>query len=244
LDLLETAAIAARRLDRQALLSPNPPSDTKSDEVILVTTYEPSQDLLRNITKENWGYLGKSPLTTSIHQKKIMVGYRRPKNLRDILVRADCSIKRKCTKKTTIPTRALETGPNDTQTPQNISRRPRNKQSSIQDFVTRNNSPQILLSSSTSVGNLTGRVIATPIRSSSLTSLAKPNLMRNKCLAKQTCHYCPLLNKSSTITCHITGKKFITKKNITCRSSNLVYCITCKTCDKPYVGQNNRTILE
>jgi len=32
-------------------------------------------------------------------------------------------------------------------------------------------------------------------------------------------------------------------KNITCRSSNLVYCITCKECGKQYVGQTKRTIL-
>ena len=36
----------------------NTPEKT-SDDVILVTTYEPSQDILRNITKENWDYLGK-----------------------------------------------------------------------------------------------------------------------------------------------------------------------------------------
>ena len=28
----------------------------------------------------------------TLHQKKIMVGYRRPKNLRDLFVKADCSL--------------------------------------------------------------------------------------------------------------------------------------------------------
>ena len=52
MDLLETAAISVRRLDRPALLSPNPPSETKPEQVKLVTTYKPI--------------------------KKIKVGYRRP----------------------------------------------------------------------------------------------------------------------------------------------------------------------
>jgi len=39
-------------------------------------------------------------------------------------------------------------------------------------------------------------------------------------------------------------KQFLTKYNITCRSSNLIYCISCKTCGKQYVGQTKRTILE
>ena len=68
--------------------------------------------------------------------------------------------------------------------------------------------------------------------------------MRNKCIALKKCNFCPLLDKSGTITCHATGKKFHTKINITCRSSNLIYCITCRTCGKQYVGQTKRTILE
>ena len=81
------------------------------------------------------------------------------------------------------------------------------------------------------------------MRSTSLTIVTKPNLLRNKCLATKQCNYCPLLDQCGTITCHVTGKKFCTRKNITCRSSNLVYCITCRKCGKQYVGQTKRTIL-
>ena len=33
-------------------------------------------------------------------------------------------------------------------------------------------------------------------------------------------------------------------KNISCRSSNVIYCITCKICKKQYVGQTLRRIRD
>jgi len=100
-----------------------------------------------------------------------------------------------------------------------------------------------LLNASTSACELSERTHPVPIRSKSLTLIANPNLLRNRCIAKKKCNYCPMLNCTGTIKCHVTGKIFCTKKNITCRSSNLIYCITCKTCGKQYVGQTKRTIL-
>jgi len=63
-----------------------------------------------------------------------------------------------------------ETGQPDMHTPQNIPKRPWTKQSSIQDFVIRNQIPQKRLSSHTSVENLAMRATITPFRSSFLTS--------------------------------------------------------------------------
>ena len=242
MDLLEAAAIKARRLDRPSLLTPKDVTEKDSDQVILVTTYEPSRDILRDIIKENWDYLGKSPITTFIHQKKLRVGYRRPKNLRDLLVKAECSLPKTPSSaqpgKTTARNQFL-LGKTTTLDP---TRRPKTKQKSILDFVT-NKGHDPPLTSSISMGNVTAREHTLPIRSSSLTQLVKPNLIKNKCLSRSTCTYCPLLNTSGTIKCHVTGKIFRTKINITCRSSNLVYCITCRICDKQYVGQTKRTIL-
>ena len=215
-----------------------------SEDVILVTTYEPSQDILRNITKENWDYLGKSPMTTFIHQKKIMVGYRRPKNLRDILVKADCCLPKKKVHNTQTENTARNQFLLGNPITLNPTEKTKNKQSSMLAFVQKIQSQDTPLATSTSVGNLMERPRPAINRSRSLTTLSKPNLMRNKCISKKNCKYCPLLNRKGTITCHVTGKKFCTKKNITCRSSNLVYCITCKKCDKQYVGQTKRTILE
>ena len=70
LKLLENAAITAKRLDRNTLLANVNKTEKGSDDAILITTYDPAQDILKNITKENWDYLGKSPMTTHIYQKK------------------------------------------------------------------------------------------------------------------------------------------------------------------------------
>ena len=38
--------------------------------------------------------------------------------------------------------------------------------------------------------------------------------------------------------------KFETKRNVTCKSSNLIYCITCKVCKKQYVGQTKNRLMD
>ena len=49
--------------------------------------------------------------------------------------------------------------------------------------------------------------------------------------------YCTLLNNTGNIACHITGMMFPSLHNISCRSSNVIFCITCKICGKQYLGQ-------
>ena len=57
------------------------------------------------------------------------------------------------------------------------------------------------------------------------------------------CTYCPLIKKASEVQCKITHKiTKITKvpKHITCELSDIIYLITCKKCDKYYVGETGR----
>ena len=65
-----------------------------------------------------------------------------------------------------------------------------------------------------------------------------------RCIAKQKCRYCSKLDKTGQITCHATGKIYTAKHNITCNSNNLIYCISCKVCQKQYVGQTKNEIKE
>jgi len=241
IQLLEEAAIKARRLDRDKLLGPRDAPTENRENVILVTTYEPTQDVLRDITKKNWDYLGKSPTTLHMYQeKKIMMAYRRPKNLRDLLVKADCSLPKNF--KAPIDTTDRDHFLRGTNPPPLAPSR-RIIQSSMTDFIRRDSIPPSHLHTSSSTSNVIRAPPGTPVRSRSLVALAQPNLLRNKCIARTKCNHCPLLNTSGTITCHVTKKQFLCKKNITCRSSNLVYCISCKTCGKQYVGQTMRTIM-
>ena len=77
-------------------------------------------------------------------------------------------------------------------------------------------------------------------RSESLTSLATPE-HKHTCKNKK-CSYCPKLNTSGSITCHVTGQKFPARIKVSCRSNNLIYCISCNTCGKQYIGQTKRTL--
>ena len=64
----------------------------------------------------------------------------------------------------------------------------------------------------------------------------------NKCTARN-CQYCPKLDISGRITSSSTGCTYYCKSNVTCKSSNLIYCITCKSCHKQYVGQTGNTLM-
>jgi hypothetical protein len=89
--LLEEAATLARQKDRSRLLESTREVQVndQKDKVFLITTFHPTDQALRQIVLKNWDLLGKSPTTSFLHEKKLMVGYRRPKNLRDILVKAN-----------------------------------------------------------------------------------------------------------------------------------------------------------
>ena len=64
------------------------------------------------------------------------------------------------------------------------------------------------------------------------------------CNKTSSCRYCPCLNKSGTVHSHTTGRSHICMKNISCRSSNLIYCITCTKCGEQYVGQTSLRIKD
>ena len=65
----------------------------------------------------------------------------------------------------------------------------------------------------------------------------------NEC-KKTNCKYCSMLNKSGSILNHISHKQLCAKNNISCNSSNRIYCLACKCCNKQYVGQTKRKIKD
>ena len=65
----------------------------------------------------------------------------------------------------------------------------------------------------------------------------------NPCINK-TCRYCPKLNKSGRITCSVTKRDYVAKHNVTCKSSNLIYCKSCKRCGIQYVGQTKNRLMD
>ena len=65
------------------------------DKNILVTTYHPNDRALTEIIHTNWDLLGNNLTTSCLHSNRPIVAYRRPPNLRDMLAKADISIKPK-----------------------------------------------------------------------------------------------------------------------------------------------------
>ena len=196
--------------------------------MILTTTYQPQDNTLKDIVKSHWDFLGKSTNTVKLHKKHLMIGNRRPKNLRDLLVRADVRIK--------TPTRPINTQHIGNNGPQPPPPGTLMKQPSIMQFLVRGGNPTHLndhnITSTSSTGDL---------RTRGNRAITQPAKRKNVCKNKK-CRYCPLLNKTGEVTCKATGETHQSMRNISCQSSNLIYCITCRTCGKQYVGQTKRKL--
>jgi hypothetical protein len=234
--LLQEAALSAHAQDRAVLLNKiNAPkkSSSSTDDVFLISTYHPHDDTLRDLIFQHWDFRGKSQTTEFLHKKHVMCGYHR---LRDILMKANVpplpGDERADPNHLALQPAPVDhiTGPTTTII---------TSQKEITDFF----KPSVPTVQTPGTSNATDGHQPTTI----LTRLAQrqdsttnpgPSKFRgfNFCNRKD-CRYCPLLNKSGQITCSVTGKSFTCMKNISCRSSNLIYAITCSRCSIQYVGQ-------
>ena len=69
----------------------NPPHRVLEEDrnnKVLITTYHPRGRILGDIVKRNWDILDKSSSTREILKWKTTQGFRRPTNIKDILVKA------------------------------------------------------------------------------------------------------------------------------------------------------------
>ena len=75
-------------------------------------------------------------------------------------------------------------------------------------------------------------------------SRAQPSSTTYNCCKTKNCRYCVGLDTSRTIEGTSTGRNFQSRINVTCKSTNPIYCITCKTCKLQIVGQTKGTIMD
>ena len=160
-------------LDRKNVIQKVSPAQKENESVFLISTFNPGFDCMRELVNKNWGILSRSSTTKALSEARVIHGYRRPKNLRDELVRAK------------IPKYA---------------------------------------ESARKEGELNCET-------------------RNKCKTAN-CKYCAILDHSGRITSTFTGRSYYARKNVTCKSPNIIYCITCKTCKKQYVGQTKLRCMD
>ena len=83
------------------------------------------------------------------------------------------------------------------------------------------------------------------VRASISTDIDSDKSKRMKaCKNPAKCRYCPILNKTGHIKSTVSKRDYATKINVSCQSNNLVYAITCRKCDKQYVGKTGRRLME
>ena len=159
--------------DREPLLLPNldTPPENEQKRLFLITTHHPTIRGVNEIVNKNLELLDKSSSTRPITQAKLVQGFHRCKNLRDLLVKAK-----------------LKPANNQGNNPNNIS-------------------------------------------------------TTNKC-GRPFCIYCSKLDRSGRIKSATTNRSYMTRTNISCRCTNLIYAIECRTCGKIYVGQTKRRLMD
>ena len=85
---IASAIDKARQRSRDALLSYRPKSAEVGTILPFVLTYHPDLPKVRDIVDKNWSIIESSDELKDIYQSKPVMAFRRPKSLRDFLVRA------------------------------------------------------------------------------------------------------------------------------------------------------------
>ena len=96
-DLLQTAYHKAKNKDRTSLLeSQNGTKSSQPDKerIFAISTYHPTTRSFKDTINQNWDFLSRHKTTRNIHESDLTFGYRRPKNIREYLVRAKIPTKR------------------------------------------------------------------------------------------------------------------------------------------------------
>jgi hypothetical protein len=178
---LEHTAIKARRVPGESLIGPLPKSgDKNKDKNTLVTTHHPNDRALTEIIHTNLNLLGKNLTTSFLHSNRPIVAYRRPPNLRDMLVKADISIK----PKKGINQEGNSTFLHSTNTPSQLGKQLR--QTTMTDFLTTKGIP-----SATSTDEYLNSNPEPSVREQ---TKKPPNKL--KICTNPNCRYCSLIDKS------------------------------------------------
>ena len=90
--------------------------------------------------------------------------------------------------------------------------------------------------------NLVRSLITGPIRCERSTIVTKAD-GTTRCVNTR-CRVCEYITPSQFIRSRVNCKSFKTKGNINCKTSNIIYLITCNLCGLQYVGETSRTLAD
>ena len=69
-----------------------------------------------------------------------------------------------------------------------------------------------------------------------------PELPANYPCGAPKCKTCPMLVSSDEFSSHTSGQLFKMKSRASCKSSNVIYFITCRSCSLQYVGKTSQPL--
>lgn len=162
---IDAAIEKVKDLDRTSLLSYTTKEDTTAQRVPFVVTFHPDLPPIRNIIDKHWPTIESSERLAKMFPQKPVVAYRRPKSLRDLLVRAKLK-------------------PSTRDQPYGLS----------------------------------------------------------KACNKPRCQTCKMMPTAAQVVQHTSGARVSIRCNATCKSSNLVYVISCSKCGKQYIGETKQAL--
>ena len=88
-ELVTDAFCRVNSMDRKSILTEKLPKVEDNKKLFLILDYNPSLPLIKEWIEELWPILYKSSGTRILVGRIPIIGYRRPKNLQDILVSSD-----------------------------------------------------------------------------------------------------------------------------------------------------------
>ena len=93
---LEEAKLKLTTKDRAELLIKNPKEkNEKTERVFLTATYREGYQYVPKKVKKNWDILARSSTTKNLHRADLMIGYRKPRDIKSYLVKARTDYKLK-----------------------------------------------------------------------------------------------------------------------------------------------------
>ena len=87
-DILTEAWSKTNQVARETLLADTTGNQDSNAPLMFITTYNSANPNFRELISKHWSYLGRSSATRELGRQDIMITYRKPALLKDILVRA------------------------------------------------------------------------------------------------------------------------------------------------------------
>ena len=87
-DVILEAWLKTNKVNRESLLDGNTGNKDTKAPLMFITTYNSANPNFREIISKHWSFLGRSSATRELSNQDIMVTYRKPPSLKDMLVRA------------------------------------------------------------------------------------------------------------------------------------------------------------